>query len=347
MREARAAAAPPGGSRRNRKPMSSKGRSERAAGARPALPCAAPFSRMLASVAAALVLAFLPLSQSVAQAQAQQWPNGWILLSGGGEKEELAPPDALELFRALAGGPDSSVLFVPTAASSLRLPSGEILDVPAQGPLGPDAVAFEKALALHLGVRRVEILHTRDRREADSDAFVRRISKARAVWLSSGNAGRLIDAYLNTKTERALRELLGRGGVVAGTSAGAIILGSYVIRGRADKPVLMARGREKGFGFLANTAINPHFLAAHRETELITIVDWHPQLIGLGIDTGAAALVHRGSLQPLGSGRVGVYDNVRRPKGWYYMLDRDSCLDLASRKAASGRCPFEAEAGKP
>lgn len=263
-------------------------------------------------------------------------PFGWLILSGGGE--EIAPPDALDRFRALAGGPDAEILYIPTAASSLRLPDGRILDVPASGPLGPDAAAFEAELARLFGVRRVRLLHTRDRAVADSESFVTPLRSARAVWFSGGNSGRLIDAYLGTRTQEALAGLLRRDGVIGGNSGGAIILGSYAVRGRADKPVLMVRGREQGFGFLGDVAIDPHVAAAHREEELITIVDWHPELLGLGIDTGAAALVRGDGLTPLGTGRIAIYDNVRHAGGWYYWLPAGACFSISRREAGAGPC---------
>lgn len=123
-------------------------------------------------------------------------------------------------------------------------------------------------------------------------------------------------------------------------SAGAIIQGSYVVRGRPDKPVLMAQGRERGFGYLALTAINPHVVAAHREDELVTVVDLHPELLGLGIDTGAAAIVRGDALMPLGSARVSIYDNVRHEGRWYYWMTAGSCLSLSTRRVANAPCGF-------
>ena len=61
-----------------------------------------------------------------------------------------------------------------------------------------------------------------------------------------------------------------------GTSAGAIIQGSFLVRGRPDKPLLMAPGRTTGFGFLKNVAINPHLTSAKRDAELINVADAHP-----------------------------------------------------------------------
>jgi cyanophycinase len=69
--------------------------------------------------------------------------------------------------------------------------------------------------------------------------------------------GRLAATYVGTETKE-LERLLERGGVICGSSAGAIIQGSFIVRGIPGKPVLMARGHERGFGFLKKVAVDPH-----------------------------------------------------------------------------------------
>ena len=115
------------------------------------------------------------------------------------------------------------------------------------------------------------------------------------------------------------------------TSAGAIIQGSFVVRGRPDKPLLMAPGRTTGFGFLRNVAINPHLTSAQRDAELVNVVDAHPNLLGIGIDDDAALLVRQNAFEVIGTGRVAIYDNVRHGGAWYYFLVPGEQFDLATR----------------
>ncbi len=76
-----------------------------------------------------------------------------------------------------------------------------------------------------------------------------------------------MDSYLNTKTEKEIFNLLDRGGVVGGSSAGASIQASYLLRGaRSGNGVLMAAGYEEGFGFLKNTAVDQHVNTRDRST---------------------------------------------------------------------------------
>jgi cyanophycinase len=55
---------------------------------------------------------------------------------------------------------------------------------------------------------------------------------------------------------------------------------SEIAPGRPGKPLLMAKGHERGFGFLKNVAVNPHLISARREEQLIDVVDAHPELRG-------------------------------------------------------------------
>src|SRR5579872_4529889 len=72
--------------------------------------------------------------------------------------------------------------------------------------------------------------------------------------------------------EPALHRVLARGGVVAGTSAGASILTSYLVRGAPEGNwILSAPGHERGFGLLANAAVDQHVDRYHREDDIADV----------------------------------------------------------------------------
>ena len=112
----------------------------------------------------------------------------------------------------------------------------------------------------------VTILHTRDRKVADSETFTAPLRAATAVFIGGGRQWRLVDAYRGTRTETELRAILDRDGLISGSSAGATIQGSYLVRGspRSNK-ILMAPGYERGFGYLSNVAIDQHVSQRGRE----------------------------------------------------------------------------------
>ncbi|HEY0319731.1 MAG TPA: cyanophycinase [Pyrinomonadaceae bacterium] len=276
-----------------------------------------------------LLLSFL-LAVFVATNTAAQTSSGPVkgsLVIAGGEFSKVV----IERFVALAGGADATFVYIPTAASSLKLPSGFIYDPPDAEQPAANTREFEQELGKLFGVKRITVLHTRARKTADSESFVEPLRRASGIWLSSGNPGRLANAYLDTLTQREIEAVLTRGGVVGGNSAGAIIQGSYIVRGRPDKPLLMAKGHERGFAFLKNVAINPHLTEAKRENELVNVVDAYPYLLGIGIDEKAAIVVEGDRFEVIGEGRVAIYDNKKHGGNWYFWLSPGDVFDLRTR----------------
>jgi cyanophycinase len=167
---------------------------------------------------------------------------------------------------------------------------------------------------------------------ADSEVFVSPLRTADAVWISGGNAGRLAEVYVGTRVVTELKALVARGGIVAGESAGAIIQGSYIVRGNPNKPVLMVDGHSTGFGLLQGAAIDPHLTLQKRQNELVTVIDRYPQLLGLGIDDDTGLLISGEIAEIFGTGRVAIFDNHRHKGGWYYYLNSGDRFNLATRQ---------------
>lgn len=260
-------------------------------------------------------------------AQSSGPKHGWLVLAGG-----AYGPGVAGRFRELSGGPTASIVYIPSASSGIKLPNGFIWIPPEEPDATRNTAEFEKELATLFGVRHVQVLHSRDAAAWNSDSFVDAIRGSRGVWMSEGNAGRLAGILLGTRSEQALRQLLERDGVIGGTSAGAIFTGSVIVRGRSDKPVVVARGYDRGLGLLANVVINPHLTEAKREAELIGVVDQTPSLLGIGIDEQAAIVVRQNRFQVIGAGRVAIYDDKLHGKTWYYYLEPGSAFDLVSRR---------------
>ncbi len=181
------------------------------------------------------------------------------------------------------------------------------------------------------------VLHTRDRAVADTEAFVAPLRTATAVWIGGGRQWRLVDAYAGTRTEQALRGVLGRGGLIAGSSAGATIQGSFLVRGSpSGNRDLMAPGHELGFGFLQNVAVDQHVITRHREADLATVVAAHPGLLGIGIDESTAIVVRQNTMTVIGRDVVLITDGAEHDGRPYYQLTRGARFDLASWSVLPG-----------
>jgi cyanophycinase len=210
---------------------------------------------------------------------------------------------------------------IPTAAEAEHIDTEKV------------GAAFKKAF----GVERVSVLHTRDRAEANAEVFVAPLRTARGVWFNGGRQWRLVDSYLGTRTQREIEGVLERGGVVGGTSAGATIQGSYLVRGaREGNHIMMARGYEEGFGYVKGAAIDQHLIARRREGDLVAVIDAHPELLGLGIDEATAVVVQGDRFEVIGRSVVGVYDGQDHDGRRYYFLAPGERFDLKLRRRAPG-----------
>jgi cyanophycinase len=130
--------------------------------------------------------------------------------------------------------------------------------------------------------------------------------------------------------------VLERGGVIGGSSAGATIQGSYLVRGARDgNDILMAKGYEQGFGYLRGVAIDQHILPRHRTDDLVQVIGAHPELLGLGIDESTAVVVEGDRFEVIGRGVVGVYDGKNHDGKRYYFLAPGERFDLKERHRVS------------
>lgn len=241
------------------------------------------------------------------------------MIVGGG----FVTPEIVSRFVSLAGGTDANFVVLPGA----------------QGDQGLDLARSEKTFMAQFGVKRVTVLHTRDPKQADTDAFVEPIKKASGVWIPGGRQWRLADAYLNTAVEREIKNLLARGGVVGGSSAGATIQGSYLVRGAAgadgksdgDNRIMMAKGHEVGFGLLTNSAIDQHVMARNRHNDLAEVMAAHPELLGLGIDESTAVVVRGDQFEVIGNSKVLVWDGKQHDGKGYMLLSPGQKFNLKTR----------------
>jgi len=266
------------------------------------------------------ILPWLLILSAVSSASADDVAprKGYLVIHGGGGDS----PESLHEFIRLAGGRNANVVVIPTAAG--RKEYDEQFEADYFRP-------FRQG-----GVTDIRLLHATDRSMADSDGFVAPLADATGVWLTGGRQWRLADAYLDTKTERALWAVLARGGVIGGGSAGATIQGSYLIRGDTRGALIAMGDHERGFGFLKNSAIDQHLLGRNRHFDLLAVIRAHPMLLGIGLDADAAIVVHGDEFRLIGPGYVAVYDpRLVLANGTFYFLQKGQRFQLSTRTPLS------------
>ena len=119
-----------------------------------------------------------------------------------------------------------------------------------------------------------------------------------------------------------------------GTSAGATILGSYLVRNQGppdyDSDVMVDPNHPAdGFGFIKNIAIDQHVAERGRENDLVDVVYSHPGLLGGGIDDQTAVHGIGDRFSVMGNGNVYIHDGTSP----WYRLGNGAIFDLAGRKS--------------
>ena len=242
-------------------------------------------AKRLFFAAFALVLGVIVSAQPVVRGP----ERGALVIVGGGK----VGADILGRLFDLAGGKDAPLVVIPTANGQDDFPGD-----------WPGTKMFKD-----FGVTNITVLHTKDRKVADSEAFVRPLTTAKAVWFVGGRQWRLVDAYAHTRTQREVERVLTRGGVVAGSSAGASILASYMVRGaRENNFIMMAPGYEEGFGLIKGVAIDQHMLTRNRQDDLEEVVAKHPDVLGIGLDESTAIAVQGQQFEVVGASKVAIHD---------------------------------------
>lgn len=246
--------------------------------------------------------------------------NGHLVIVGG----SMSDPSIYAKFMELAGGQESNFVIIVTAGTDEYLIDNKGIE------------NIEKRFRDH-GFKNLTILHTRDPVVANTDEFIKPITEASGLWFTGGRQWRLVDAYANTKTYDEILALLNRGGVVGGSSAGASIQGSLLVRGDSKTNTIMIGDHPYGFNLLTNSAIDQHLLALNRQFDLFEVRNDYPHVLGIGLDENTAIVVHHDEFEVIGESFVAIYDGtfcqfVRDKNDWSIEVPEITILPEGSER---------------
>jgi cyanophycinase len=257
-----------------------------------------------------------------AEPRAPRVENGALVIVGGGSM----PEGLMARFVELAGGAEHArLVYVPCVEEDEAPKDAGLIESWAR-----------------MGVQQTAMLHTKDRRQADRDeAFLAPLKTATGIWFGGGRQWNFADSYYGTQTHRLMKEVLKRGGVIGGSSAGASIQARYLARGTPiGNTRIMAPGYERGgLGFLSGVAIDQHFSQRGRHKDMTELVNRYPQLLGIGLDEGTAIVVRDSEAEVVGKGKAHFYDRrmpVYPDRPDYLALPAGAAFDLAERKVVRG-----------
>jgi cyanophycinase len=169
----------------------------------------------------------------------------------------------------------------------------------------------------------VEPVLVRDRSEADDPAASQALGEADLIYLSGGKPGHLMRALEGSAVEWAIGEAHRRGAVVAGCSAGAMVLAGHAFDFRISLLPWLLRWRT-GLGFVPGTSVMPHYDAWPEPVSALIAFQAPRGSVVLGIDEGTAVVGSNGAWQVHGRSRVTVWRGRQRDRyraGEVFRLD--------------------------
>ena len=202
--------------------------------------------------------------------------TGYIVLEGGAEfGGQMAKPDQRAL--ELAGGPQVRISIIPTAAA----PDNNYQRA------GRNGVNW----FTHLGASNVEALPLIDKVSANDSSIITSLRQSQLIYLLGGFTGYLGQTLLGSASWQAMLAAYDNGAVIAGSSAGAMVLCQYYFDPATSKIV-------EGLALVPNTCVLPHHNTFGKRwvTQLTALL---PDAVLLGIDE-----------------RTGMIDDGERKKTW-------------------------------
>ncbi len=239
------------------------------------------------------------------QVEAANGVSGTLVLVGGGDYEEAERVDRFLL--DIAGGPSTSVVFLPTAHQSHRM--------------GEKFTDYYRSL----GARDIRVAPVYEAEDANNEENARLLRDAGLIFIGWGSDARLRQVVANTPVHVAMEEAYRRGAVLAGTSAGARAAGELVIS-PANGPMGLRGGLDEGpprtdeggpldqktvlqvwpgFNWLPGFGVEAHLAEWNRYGHLLLLGAVRPDLTWIGLDERTALVVYpSGEAEVVGSGNM-------------------------------------------
>ncbi|GGC66293.1 cyanophycinase [Siccirubricoccus deserti] len=171
--------------------------------------------------------------------------------------------------------------------------------------------AYQRAFA-DLGVTDLVELYVKERSETTSEEKLKVFEGATGVFFSGGDQLRISSTLGDTLVEQRVREIFQRGGVVAGTSAGAAAMSdTMLVKGSSGESYRIGDlHMAPGLGLIRDVIIDQHFAERGRIGRLLGAVAQNPRELGVGIDEDTAIVVRGRRFEVIGDGGVYVVDGA-------------------------------------
>ncbi len=193
------------------------------------------------------------------------------------------------------GGINSKIIVIPTA-SSIPVEVGEnYID------------AFTK-----LGCTNIHVLDIRSKEDSEKQESIDLIKTADCIMFSGGDQSKIADKIGGTTIHDILLERYKNeeGFVIAGTSAGAMVMANEMIAGGSstDSFIKGAVIMREGLGLIPELIFDTHFIMRGRFGRQSEAVAKYPSLLGIGLAEDTGLIIKNNEFEVIGSGMIIIFD---------------------------------------
>jgi cyanophycinase len=217
-----------------------------------------------------------------------------VLVIGGAE-DKVHGREILRTFFGRAGASKAHITIIPSASREPAIIGGRYVRI------------FEE-----MGADKIEILDIRERDQCEGPQVQASLEACSGVFLTGGDQLRLCGVLSETKVMEIIRQRVRSGQLtLAGTSAGAAVMGHHMIAGggSGESPNRSLVDMATGLGLIPEVIVDQHFHNRNRMGRLISAIASNPDRLGIGIDEDTCAMFERdGWLQVMGKGSVTIVD---------------------------------------
>ncbi len=224
----------------------------------------------------------------------KQYPRSSILVVGGAE-DKVHGKEILRSFWHCAGGTDAIIGIIPSAS---REPS----------------IIGERYVNIFrdMGAKALKVLDVRDRMQGEDRIYQEYVEECTGIFMTGGDQLRLCGLLADTPLMERIRQRVKLGEIaLAGTSAGAAVMGHHMIAGGSsgESPNRALVDMAMGLGIIPEVIVDQHFHNRNRMARLLSALSSHPERLGIGIDEDTCAVFGQDdSIEVIGKGTVTIID---------------------------------------
>ncbi|HEY9751281.1 MAG TPA: cyanophycinase [Allocoleopsis sp.] len=213
----------------------------------------------------------------------------------GGAEDKVHGKEILTAFFHRAGGTDARIAIIPCASRE------------------PATIGDRyRTIFEDMGAKAIEVLDIRERDQCEDSIWRTFLESCTGVFMTGGDQLRLCALLADTSLmEEVRRRAVGGEITLAGTSAGAAVMGHHMIAGggSGEHPNRSLVDMATGLAIIPEIIVDQHFHNRNRMARLMSAIAAYPDRLGVGIDEDTCALFEGdGLLHVLGKGSVTVID---------------------------------------